>query len=74
KAVKKPVATWSLEDIGAEVDKVGLAGSPTKIMKVGKISSQRRRILIEGNSVEEVVNNLLRRLQEHGLVFGATEQ
>ncbi|MEM2941335.1 MAG: electron transfer flavoprotein subunit beta/FixA family protein [Thermoproteota archaeon] len=73
-AVKKPVVTWSLEDIGAEVDKVGLAGSPTKIMKVEKVSAQRRRILIEGESVEEVVNNLLRRLQEHDIMLEAAEQ
>ncbi|MEM3713124.1 MAG: electron transfer flavoprotein subunit beta/FixA family protein [Thermoproteota archaeon] len=74
KAVKKPVVTWSLEDIGAEVDKVGLAGSPTKIMNVEKISSQRKRILIEGNDVEEIVNNLLRNLQEHGIILEAAKQ
>jgi len=74
KAVKKPVVTWSLEDIGAEVDKVGLAGSPTKIMKVEKIGSQRKRILIEGNDVEEIVNNLLRSLQEHGIILEAAKQ
>lgn len=74
KAVKKPVVTWSLEDIGAEVDKVGLAGSPTKIMRIEKVSLQRRRILIEGERVEEIVSNLLRKLQEDGIIPEAVEQ
>ncbi|MBO3809424.1 MAG: electron transfer flavoprotein subunit beta/FixA family protein [Candidatus Brockarchaeota archaeon] len=74
RAVNKPIATWSLDDVGAEADKAGLAGSPTRIMKVEKISLKRRRILIEGKGIEEIVNNLLRRLREDGIVLEATEQ
>ncbi len=74
KAVKKPVVIWSLDDIGAEAVKVGLAGSPTKIMKIEKASLQRRRILIEGERVEEVVNNVLRKLREDGIILEAAEQ
>ncbi|MGC8832268.1 MAG: electron transfer flavoprotein subunit beta/FixA family protein, partial [Thermoproteota archaeon] len=70
KAVKKPVVTWSLDDIGAEVDKVGLAGSPTKIMKVEKVSLQRKRVLIEGKTIEEIVDNLLRKLREERVIMG----
>lgn len=73
KAVKKPIVTWSLDDIGVEADKVGLAGSPTKIMKVEKVSLQRRRVLIEGETVEEIVDNLLRKLREDRVIPGVAE-
>ncbi|MCS7138466.1 MAG: electron transfer flavoprotein subunit beta/FixA family protein [Crenarchaeota archaeon] len=68
RAMNMPISIWSLEDIGAEVDKVGLSGSPTKIMKIEKVNLRRRKILIEGDNVEEKVNNLLRILREEGVL------
>ncbi len=70
KAVKKPVAIWSMGDVGAEKNMVGLAGSPTKIMKVEKTASHRKRLVIQGETVDAVVDNLLERLREDGIILG----
>jgi len=70
KAVKKQVVTWTVDDVGAEEKRVGLAGSPTKIMKVEKLSFQRKRLVVAGETADEVVDNLLKRLVEDGVIMG----
>ena len=67
KAVKGQVQTWSTAFIEADENKVGSAGSPTKIMKVEKVTFHRRRCAIEGADVEAVTANLLDKLGENGM-------
>jgi len=67
KAVKGQVQTWSTAFIEADENKVGSAGSPTKIMKVEKVTFHRRRYTIEGANVEAVIANLLYKLEENGI-------
>lgn len=67
KAVKGRVQTWSTAFIEADENKVGSAGSPTKIMKVEKVTFHRKRCAIGGADVEAVTANLLDKLVENGI-------
>ena len=75
RALKEPIKVLSLEDVGIKEEVVGLRGSPTKIRKVERASLRRAKCIIKGGSVEEMVENLLRKLEENGvkLVMGRGE-
>lgn len=70
KAVKKYILTWSAADIEVDVNRVGLAGSSTKIKEIEKTVSQRNKCIIKGETVDEVVSNLLNKLKEDGISLG----
>lgn len=67
KAVKGQVQTWSTAFIEADENKVGFAGSPTKIMKVEKVAFHRSHCAIEGETIEAITTNLLVKLGEDGI-------
>jgi electron transfer flavoprotein beta subunit len=60
KSAKIPV--WSAADIGAEADKAGLNGSPTRVVKIFFPKRERKSEMIAGNT-EEQVNQLIKKLE-----------
>jgi electron transfer flavoprotein alpha/beta subunit len=66
KAVKKQVPIWSTAFIEAEDNRVGLMGSPTKIMKVEKVVFHRGNYVVKGETPAAIVDNLLGILREEG--------
>ena len=68
-AVKKNVPTWSASYIEADLSKLGLAGSPTKIKKIERSVSKRNRCVLKGETAN-VVDNLLTKLREDGINLG----
>lgn len=70
KAMRRSVATWSLDDIEADESKVGLAGSPTKIMKIERSLYRRNNCLIKGKTADAVVDALLNEMVEDGIRLG----
>jgi electron transfer flavoprotein beta subunit len=57
------IVTWSADDIGADVNRVGLAGSPTKVLKVEFVtleSSDSRSIDASPQGLGELVQDLAR--------------
>lgn len=70
KSEQKSVTLWSASDVEVEDAKVGLSGSPTKIRKIDRAVSQRSKFMPEGCSVEETLENLLKRLHEDGVQLG----
>jgi len=67
KASKGQVQIWSTASIGADENKVGLVGSPTKIMKVEKVEFHRRHCAIDGDDIETLTKNLLDKLEGNGI-------
>lgn len=62
KAKTAQIPVWSAEDIGAEGDKAGIAGSPTRVVKVFFPKRERKSQMLQG-SMDEQVEQLLERLQ-----------
>jgi len=70
KAMRMSVVTLSLDDLEVDASKVGLAGSPTKIMKIERSVNRRNNRLIGGKIADEVVDALLKEIFEDGIKFG----
>lgn len=70
KAMRMSVVTWSLDDLEVDVSKVGLAGSPTKIMKIERSVNKKNNRLIGGKTADEAVDALLNEIFEDGIKFG----
>ncbi len=64
KAKKASITTLSAEDIQAEVQKIGLAGSPTQVVRVFSPEARGDRQIFSG-TVEEQVNQLVQHLKAH---------
>ncbi|MEA1959670.1 MAG: electron transfer flavoprotein subunit beta/FixA family protein [Chloroflexota bacterium] len=54
KAKSAQVPVWSAADIGAEEDKAGLAGSPTRVVKIFFPKRERNSEMLEGSAAEQV--------------------
>ncbi|MFX1486923.1 MAG: electron transfer flavoprotein subunit beta/FixA family protein [Promethearchaeota archaeon] len=70
RATKMPLTALSTKDIGVDECKIGLSGSPTKIRKIEKMISQRDRYMVEGETIDEVIDNFLKRLEEDDVSLG----
>jgi electron transfer flavoprotein beta subunit len=56
------IALWNAEDIGADYDRVGLSGSPTKVLKVDYVmleSADSREITANEEGMSELVRELV---------------
>lgn len=62
KAKTAQIPVWSAGDIGAEEDKAGIAGSPTRVVKVFFPRRERKSEMLQG-SLEEQVDNLIELLE-----------
>ncbi|NPA95852.1 MAG: electron transfer flavoprotein subunit beta/FixA family protein [Thermodesulfobacteria bacterium] len=67
RAKKAQIPMWSAEDIGAEPDKIGLAGSPTKVHSTYIPKFEAKREFLEGDP-EEQAEALVQRLKEAGII------
>jgi len=66
-AKKREIPVWSVEDIEADSDRVGLDGSPTKVIRTFTPAPRGRGEILQG-TVEEQVKELVNRLQEVKLI------
>jgi len=62
-AVVSDIAVWSAQDIGADTSKIGLDGSPTRVIKM-TIPKHDRQGQILGGPVEQQVTTLLSKLRQ----------
>lgn len=67
RAVKNPIVKWSVNDIGADTCKIGLKGSPTKLKKIKRTVLRRTKYVIEGDTADGLIDNLLDKLEEDGI-------
>jgi len=68
KASKKEIVTWRLTDLGVSPGKVGEAGSGIRILDVKAPKVERRRVLIEGETPNEIAEKLVKSLIQEGVV------
>ena len=57
------IPVWTAADLGAEEDRAGLAGSPTRVVKVFFPKREHRSEMLQG-SLEEQLDQLVERLEE----------
>lgn len=59
------VEVWSVEDIGADIEKCGLKGSPTRVLKTYENYSGKRKCkLITAEELDGVINEALKKNRE----------
>lgn len=63
RAKKAEITTWSSKDIQADPERIGLAGSPTQVIKIFSPPSRKGGQMIEGQA-EEVVEKLANILKD----------
>jgi len=62
-AVKSDITVWSAQDIGADAGKIGLEGSPTRVVKMTIPRHERQGQFLDG-SVAEQVTDLVSKLRQ----------
>ncbi len=67
KAKSLKVTTWNAKDIGADENKCGLKGSPTKVVKIFPPAPRGQREILSG-SLEEQVATVVQKLKEQSLI------
>ena len=60
-ATQKEIKSWNAADIGADVSRVGLSGSPTQVLEMSEFHAGRQGEILQG-SPEEVVTRAIDRL------------
>jgi electron transfer flavoprotein beta subunit len=65
KASKKEIITWTADDLGVQKDKLG---SKIEVAEVLAPKTERKKIKITGENVQEIANKLARALIEEGVV------
>jgi len=63
KAARAEIEVWSTQDINADEDKIGLKGSPTRVVKMVTPQHERQGLFLEG-SVQEKVTDLVSKLRQ----------
>lgn len=68
KASKKEIVVWSLTDLNLSREGVGVSGSAVKIVEVVAPKVERKKVVIEGESPDEVAEKLVEALLKEGVV------
>jgi electron transfer flavoprotein alpha/beta subunit len=68
KASKKEMVTWTLADLGVSTDRVGKEGSGIMILDVKAPKVERKKILIDGETPQEMAEKLVKALIQEGVV------
>jgi len=68
KASKKELVVWSIGDLGASKERIGNVSSAVQILDISAPKVERRRVRIEGKSVQEIAEKLAEALIREGVV------
>jgi len=68
RAGKKPSTTWTLEDLGLTPEQIGREGAPIQVMKLVVPPSERKQIILEGETSQEVAEKLVEELDKLGVL------
>jgi electron transfer flavoprotein beta subunit len=63
KAKTAKIPVWTAADIGAEADKAGIPGSPTRVVKIFFPKREHKSEMLQG-TLEEQVAKLVERLEK----------
>jgi len=67
KARRKTIIVWNVDDIGVDPNKVGLRGSPTRILKIEKVILKRKGKIFTEPDVDKVIESFLAELKKDGV-------
>lgn len=67
KARRKAITVWSVNDIKADPNKIGLFGSPTRILKIEKVVLKRKSKIFSGSDVDKIIESFLAELKKDGI-------
>lgn len=67
-ASKKPLITWNADDLQIPKEKVGKAGLCVKVIEVLAPKTERKRMVIEGKSPQEIAEKLAKALIQEGVI------
>ncbi|MDD2360094.1 MAG: hypothetical protein PHE66_06600, partial [Syntrophaceticus schinkii] len=62
-AAAQPIKTLTVKDVDVDENKISIAGSPTKVVKIFSPKTERRGRVLEG-SLEEQLSVVMEQLQE----------
>ncbi|MFX0196773.1 MAG: electron transfer flavoprotein subunit beta/FixA family protein [Candidatus Hodarchaeota archaeon] len=68
KAGKKPMTSWTIENLGLSSELIGSEGSLIRVTKLYVPPSQRKQIIIEGETPQEAVEKLVEELDKIGVL------
>lgn len=68
RAAKKPMETWSLEDVGLEIDGVGATGARLRLERLYRPVREVQCEMISGDSAAALAATLIRRLVEEKIL------
>lgn len=68
KASKKEIVTWTLADLGLPKEKVGETGSSIQITEVLAPKMERKKIVIKGETPQEIAEKLVKALLQEGVL------
>lgn len=68
KAVKTDIAVWSAEDIGVDLETVGLTASPTNVFKSFTPKPKGKGVIVSGDTAKEMATNLLVDLKKKHII------
>ena len=67
-AQKKVIPTWTAEDIGAEIELIGLNGSPTRVVKTNPPPPRDKDTIKLDGTPDDIAGKLVHELRLRGLV------
>lgn len=67
-AKKAEIETWGAEDIGADPGKLGINGSPTKVVKAGKAPARSKETLLLEGEAADSAKKLVHELRTRSLI------
>lgn len=68
KASKKEIVTWKLADLNISLEKVGEIGSGVRIIDVLAPKTERKKVVVEGETAAEIAEKLVKVLIQEGVV------
>jgi electron transfer flavoprotein beta subunit len=66
-ARRKPVTVWSVDDVGIDPSRVGLLGSPTRVIRMWAAEIRRRGKIISDPDPDRLVEKFLEELRRDGI-------
>lgn len=69
RAKKYEPQRWTPADIGADSKRIGLDGSPTRVIHIFTPEIRRQGEILNGETTDEVVDKLYKKLQEAGVIL-----
>lgn len=66
-ARRKQITTWNADDVSIDTSKVGLSGSPTRVIKMWAAEIKRRGKIFTDTDIDRLIDNFLAELRKDGV-------